>query len=104
MGRKLLQTPVDDYRKFVVWCILAPYLINIRKCSADEAYNLIKNWLDKCSQLRSLDFNSNYDQIQYQFCEEEWISLDKFGKVKDRKNKFVQYSDKTLNSDELSIP
>ena len=61
---KLLQTPVDDYRKFVVWRILAPYLINIRKCSADEAYNLIKNWLDKCSQLRSLDFNSNY-MIKY---------------------------------------
>jgi hypothetical protein len=57
---KLLQTPIDDFRKFAVWHILAPYLINIRKCSADEAFNLIKNWLDKCSQLRSLDFNPNY--------------------------------------------
>ncbi|MFZ0329405.1 MAG: hypothetical protein WAL66_19095, partial [Nitrososphaeraceae archaeon] len=26
---KLLQTPVDDYRKFAVWRILAPYVINI---------------------------------------------------------------------------
>jgi hypothetical protein len=25
---KLLQTPIDDYRKFVVWRILSPYLIN----------------------------------------------------------------------------
>jgi hypothetical protein len=57
---KLLQTPLDDYRKFVVWRILTPYLINIRKCSADEAYNTIRNWLNKCSQLRRLDFNSNY--------------------------------------------
>lgn len=31
---QLLQTPVDVYRKFVVWRILAPYLINIRKYSA----------------------------------------------------------------------
>lgn len=57
---KLLQTPLDDYRKFVVWRILSPYLINIRKYSADESYEVIKNWLDKCNQLRSLDFNPNY--------------------------------------------
>ena len=48
---KLLQTPLDDYRKFVIW---------LRECSADESYNVIKNWLDKCSKLRSLDFNPNY--------------------------------------------
>jgi len=52
---KLLQTPIDDYRKFVVWRILSPYLINIRKCSVEEATNMIKNWLDKCSKLRPLD-------------------------------------------------
>jgi hypothetical protein len=57
---KLLQTPIDDYRKFVIWRILAPYLINVRKCSEDEAYNVIRNWLDKCSQLRKLNFSSNY--------------------------------------------
>jgi hypothetical protein len=57
---KLLQTPIDDYRKFVVWRILSPYLINIRKCSVEEATNMIKNWLDKCGKLRPLDFNPNY--------------------------------------------
>jgi hypothetical protein len=55
---KLLQTPLDDYRKFVIWRILAPYLINIRKSSVDEAYDAIRNWLDECSQLRRLDFHS----------------------------------------------
>ena len=35
---KLLQTPLDDYRKFVVWRILAPYLINIRKYSVEEVF------------------------------------------------------------------
>ena len=30
---KLLQTSIDDYRKIVVWRILTPYFINIRKCS-----------------------------------------------------------------------
>jgi hypothetical protein len=28
---KLLQTPIDDYRKKAVALILAPYLINIKK-------------------------------------------------------------------------
>jgi Primase X len=40
---KLLHTPLDDYRKFAVWRILAPYLINIRKYSPEEAYNIIQN-------------------------------------------------------------
>ena len=40
--------------------IITPYLINIRKCSADEAFNTIKDWLDRCSSLRRLGFNSNY--------------------------------------------
>jgi hypothetical protein len=57
---KLLQTPIDDYRKFAVWRILAPYLINIRKCSDDDATNIIRNWLDRCRNLRQLDFTANY--------------------------------------------
>ena len=61
---KLLQTPLNDYRKFVVWRILSPNLINIRKCSVDEAFSILKNWLYKCSKLRSLDFNPNY-MIKY---------------------------------------
>jgi hypothetical protein len=47
----LLQSPIDDYRKFAVWHILAPYLINIRECSADVASDVISNWLDRCRSL-----------------------------------------------------
>jgi hypothetical protein len=46
---KLLQMRVDDYRKFAVWRILAPYLINIRKYSTVEASGTIKDWPDRCS-------------------------------------------------------
>ena len=56
---KLLQTPLSDYRKFAVWRILAPYLINIRKCSVDVASSMIRDWLDKCRNLRQLDFSPN---------------------------------------------
>jgi hypothetical protein len=57
---RLLQTPIDDYRKFVVWRILSPYLINIRKRPPGEASNMIKNWLNRCNNLRQLDFTPNY--------------------------------------------
>ena len=47
-----------------MWRILAPYLINIRKYSADEAFHIMRDWLDRCSQLRRLEFNPNY-MIKY---------------------------------------
>jgi hypothetical protein len=55
----LLQTPIEDYRKNAIALILAPYLINIRKISYDDAFSIIKEWLMKCNELRHLD--SNFD-------------------------------------------
>ena len=42
---KLLQTPVDDYRKNAMALILAPYLLNIKKLTYDDAFNIINEWL-----------------------------------------------------------
>jgi hypothetical protein len=55
---KLLQTPLPDHRRNCIWRILAPYVINVKKLSYDESFNIIANWLDKCSKLRRLHFNS----------------------------------------------
>jgi len=60
----LLQTPVSDFRKNAIGLILAPYLINIRKMSYDEAFQKLKDWLDKCNELRRLDPNFSY-KIKY---------------------------------------
>jgi hypothetical protein len=57
---KLLQTPIDDYRKNAINLILAPYLINIKKASYDDALNIINSWLSKCGELRQLDQNFDY--------------------------------------------
>ena len=57
---RLLQTPIEDYRKHVVDLILAPYLIIVRSLSYDEAYGINEVWLDKCNAIRRLDFNSKY--------------------------------------------
>jgi hypothetical protein len=58
----LLQSPIEDYRKLVIDLILAPYLINVRKLSFEESYHIIKEWLDKCNELKRLD---NYRNFEY---------------------------------------
>jgi hypothetical protein len=55
----LLETPIGDYRKNAVWRILAPYLINIKKLSYEEAFYIIKKWLNTCDKIIPLDFSAN---------------------------------------------
>jgi hypothetical protein len=54
---QLLRTPIRDYRKTAVWCILTPYLINVKKLSDKESFDTINQWLLRCNKLRRLDFN-----------------------------------------------
>jgi hypothetical protein len=56
---KLLYIPINDYRKLTVWCILAPYLVNVKKLSDKESFDIINQWLLKCNKLKRLDFNPN---------------------------------------------
>ena len=60
----LLEIPIDDYRKNAIGLILAPYLINIRQISYDEAFLLISEWLDKCNLVRTLDTDFSF-RIKY---------------------------------------
>jgi hypothetical protein len=61
---KLLQTGISNGRKYCIWHILVPYLVN-RKClSAEQSTNIIMDWLNRCSQIARLDFNSN-SRIDY---------------------------------------
>jgi hypothetical protein len=50
----LLQIPIPDHRKYALWRIVAPYLINVRKLSHEDAVNVISTWLAKCDKLRPL--------------------------------------------------
>jgi hypothetical protein len=54
---RLEQTSLSDHRKYCIWRILAPYFINIKHLSFDESFNRIYQWLDKCNELRQLDFD-----------------------------------------------
>ena len=57
---QLLLIPIPDYRKLAIWRIIAPYLLNVCRLSLDEADSIMSEWLDKCSQLRRLNFNPSY--------------------------------------------
>jgi hypothetical protein len=54
----------SDYRKTLVDLVIAPYLVNVKQCAYDEAYNKIIGWLDKCGRKRRLDFNAR-QKVKY---------------------------------------
>jgi hypothetical protein len=54
---RLLRTPLPEHRKYCIWRILAPYFINIEHLSFDDSYDKIYKWLDRCNELKALDFN-----------------------------------------------
>jgi hypothetical protein len=53
----ILEHPLSDHRKYVIWRILSPYLLNVKKLPKEEAYSVMKEWLDKCDKLEKLSFN-----------------------------------------------
>ena len=54
----LYHKPIDDCRYYCIWRIFVPYFINNRMLSQSETFNLIKNWLDRCSLIKRLSFNA----------------------------------------------
>lgn len=56
----LLQTPIHDYRKYCLWRILTPYLINVRKLSDEESSSVVSRWLDSCNLIKRLSFDPKY--------------------------------------------
>jgi hypothetical protein len=58
---KLLQTPIEDGRKYALWKILCPYLVNIKQLSYEESSNLLENWLNRCDRCNKLSFNTKYE-------------------------------------------
>lgn len=55
---------LHDFRKITIDLVLAPYLVNIKKCDYDVAYDTIVKWLDKCAKKRPLMFDARY-KVKY---------------------------------------
>jgi Primase X len=54
----ILEHQLADHRKYIIWRILSPYLLNVRKLPKEEAYSVMKEWLDKSDKIEKLSFNS----------------------------------------------
>lgn len=52
---KLLETPIEDYRKTSISLIIVPYLLVVRNLDETSTYGIIKNWIQSCSGLRIVD-------------------------------------------------
>jgi hypothetical protein len=53
----LLENAINEGRKMSIWHILAPYLINVKKLSYSQSFDIIIDWLERCSKLKRLNFN-----------------------------------------------
>ena len=40
---------------------MCPYLENIKKLEYEQSYKILKIWLEKCNNLRKLDFNPDIE-------------------------------------------
>ncbi|MGH9982333.1 MAG: DNA primase noncatalytic subunit PriX [Nitrososphaeraceae archaeon] len=58
----LWNTGVSDCRKRIIWLILTPYAINVKKMSNKEAFTWIKQWTDRCNSIAEFDPNYNIDE------------------------------------------
>lgn len=67
-GLKILETPIEDGRKYALWKILCPYLVNIKKLEYEESFEILKTWLEKCNDLRQLDFNPETEIKDKLYC------------------------------------
>jgi hypothetical protein len=66
----LLENAINEGRKMSIWHILAPYLINVKNLSYSQSFDIIRDWLERCSKLKKLNFN-----IRQKICE----GLDRVG-------------------------
>ena len=68
---KLIDTPIEDGRKYALWKILCPYLVNIKKLEDEETVEILKIWLEQCNKLRKLSFNPDREiksKLRYVKC------------------------------------
>lgn len=61
---RLIETPIEDYRKISVSLIIIPYLLVVRKLDESSIYDITKDWIQSCSRLRKVD-SDIYSQIKY---------------------------------------
>ena len=52
-----MQTAIPCFRRYCLYKILVPYLINVKKISYDKCFDILNEWLKKCNSLSEVTFN-----------------------------------------------
>lgn len=58
---RLLSMPIPDSRKNTIRLVLAPYLVTIKNMDVEQAYSIIKHWLNLCDSVKRLERGFYYD-------------------------------------------
>jgi len=85
---KLLKTPIPDYRKITVDLVLVPFFIVIKKFTANQTFNLIKEYLIKCHELQPLKPSLNEFEKRIKIAMENKIPPIKIENIR---NKYPQW-------------
>ena len=54
---KLLTMSISDNRKYCIWRILAPYLVNVKKLTDEQSSQIMSEWLKKCNLVKRISFD-----------------------------------------------
>ncbi len=51
-----IENLLTTHRKYCLWSILGPYLLNVKSLLEDKATRIMEGWSIKCDNLKKLDF------------------------------------------------
>ena len=57
---RLLRTAISNGRKYCIWRILVPYMVNRKQLSREQSTSLTMDWLNRCTEIAGLNFNPTY--------------------------------------------
>ena len=89
---KLLQTPIPDVRHRVVNLVLAPYLINIKGMSEDDAFKTISGYIERCKELDpNTKINDSYIRYQCSYSKKKGLKPLSMARARELLGSFVDF-------------
>ncbi|MCL4389423.1 MAG: DNA primase noncatalytic subunit PriX [Candidatus Marsarchaeota archaeon] len=88
---KLLKTPIPDVRHRTVNLVLAPYMVNVRGMSVDDAAKAISEYIELCKGLNAdTKINDSYIRYQCAYAKRRGLKPLSFARAKDLLGEMVE--------------
>jgi len=89
---RLLSNPIPDVRHRVVNLILAPYLVNVKRLSVDDAFKVITDYIEKCKSLNpDTKINETYIKYQCNYAKNRGLRPLSLGRAKELLNGLIDF-------------